>query len=289
MEEMTALENRPLIYLASAKASKEQTALSVLKEKPIEEGLICTLSVVEYCQTLQPKKNENGLLSLSTVNRKCKYYYFYYLDKNFGFMHVKLQTWFPFLIQVYINGRELMKHVFDEHNISYKMYDNSFFEISDISKAQELADKFDSKSLCNQLDFFAHRANPFLDTIEKIFHTGYHWCVDQCEYATDVMFKSREALEDIYPSLVEHAFYDFKCTDIFSFLGRKLDPKFLGESVSDYRKRPEGWRIKFKMKSNSIKMYDKFSCLRVEMTINDPKEFKVYKEVHHRDGSSSKR
>lgn len=36
------------------------------------------------------------------VNRKYKYYYFYYLDKNFGFMHVKLQTWFPFIIQVYI-------------------------------------------------------------------------------------------------------------------------------------------------------------------------------------------
>lgn len=48
------------------------------------------------------------------------------------------------------------------------------------------------------------------------------------------------------------------------------------------------WRIKFKMKSNSIKMYDKFSCLRAEMTINDPKEFKVYKDVVHRDGSTSK-
>lgn len=43
------------------------------------------------------------------------------------------------------------------------------------------------------------------------------------------------------------------------------------------------------MKSNSIKMYDKFSCLRVEMTVNDPKEFKVYKDVHHRDGTISKR
>lgn len=42
------------------------------------------------------------------------------------------------------------------------------------------------------------------------------------------------------------------------------------------------------MKSNSIKMYDKFSCLRVEMTINDPKEFKVYKDVNHRDGTVSK-
>lgn len=152
-----------------------------------------------------------------------------------------------------------------------------FFQISDIRKAQELADKFDSKSLCRQLDLLAHKVNPYLDTIEKVFHQGYHWCVDQCEYATDIMFKSRDALEDIYPSLVGHAFYNFKCTYIFSLLGRKLDPKFQGEAVSDYRKRPTGWRIKFKMKSNSIKMYDKFSCLRIEMTINDPKEFKVYK------------
>ena len=289
VENFTASLNRPLIYLSSAKTSKEQTALSVLKDNPVEEGLICTLSVVEYCQTLQPVKKPDGLLALSTVNRKCKYYYFYFMDKDFGFMHVKLQTWFPFLIQVYINGREMMKHVFDENGITYRMYDNSFFETSDIPKAQELADGFDAKKLCRQLDLFAHKVNPYLDTIEEVFHQGYHWCVDQCEYATDVMFKSREALEDIYPSLVGHAFHGFRCTDVFSFLGRKLDQKFLGEAVSDYRKRPEGWRVKFKMKSNSIKMYDKFSCLRIEMTINDPKEFKVYKDVHHRDGTTSKR
>ena len=289
VENMAVSEGRPLVYLTSDKTSKEQTALHLLEKNPTEEGLICILSVVEYCQTLQPRKHDNGLLSLDTVSRKCKYYYFYFLDKNFGFMHVKLQTWFPFLIQVYINGREMMKHVFDKNDISYQMYDNSFFRISDVAKAQELADKFDSKSLCRQLDLFAHKVNPYLDTVERTFHQGYLWCVDQCEYATDVMFKSREALEDIYPSLVGHAFYDFRCTDIFSFLGRKLDTKFQGEAVSDYRKRPEGWRIKFKMKSNSIKMYDKFSSLRIEMTINDPGEFKVYKDVNHLDGTTSKR
>ena len=289
VENIAASQNRPLIYLSSARLPKEQTALDVLKDDPVSEGLLCILSVVENCQTFQPVKQDDGLLQLRSVTRKCKYYYFYYLDKNFGFMHVKLQTWFPFMIQVYINGREMMKHRFDESGISYKMYDNSFFEISDIDRAQKLADSFDSKALCRQLDLFAHKVNPYLDTIESILHAGYHWCVDQCEYATDVMFKSREALEDIYPSLVGHAFHGFRCTDVFSFLGRKLDHKFLGEAVSDYRKRPEGWRIKFKMKSNSIKMYDKFSCLRIEMTINDPKEFKVYKDVHHRDGTTSKR
>lgn len=56
VENFTASQNRPLIYLTSAKTSKEQTAMTVLESNPVEEGLICTLSVVEYCQTLQPVK-----------------------------------------------------------------------------------------------------------------------------------------------------------------------------------------------------------------------------------------
>ena len=289
IEKFAAELKRPVIYLASASTSKEQTARKVLSDNPIDEGLICVLSTVEYCTTLQPKKQLDGKLSLTLVNRKCKYYYLYFMDRDFGFMHVKIQSWFPFLIQVYINGREMMKRVFDDNGISYQMYDNSFLEISDVVKAQELADKFDSKKLCRQLDYFAQKLNPYLETIYKTFNRGYFWCIEQCEYATDVMFKSREALEDIYPSLVGHAFYGFKCTDVFSFLGRKLDKKFQGETVSDYRKRPEGWRIKHKMKSNSIKMYDKQSVLRIETTINDPREFKVYRKVNHRDGSTSMR
>lgn len=203
-------------------------------------------------------------------------------------MFVKIQTWFPFNIQVYINGRELMKHVFDVNGISYHCYDNSFTDLSDMAKAQELADKFDSTKLCRHLDGFAKSINPFLDTVMKVFGQGYYWCVNQCEFATDVMFKERSFLEDIYPSLVGHAFYDFTCTDVFTFLGRKPNPRFQGEAVSDFKDRPVGCRVKFKLKSNSIKMYDKCSVLRVETTINDPREFKIFGTVHHHDGSVSK-
>ena len=184
-----------------------------------------------------------------------------------------------------MNGRELMKHVFDENGISYKCYDNSFTDISDTAKAQELADKFDASKLSRHLDGFARSINPFPDTVIKTFGKGYYWCVNQCEFWADIMFKERSFLEDIYPSLVGHA---FTCTDVFTFLGRKPDPRFQGEAVSDYKDRPVGCRVKFKMKSNSIKMYDKFSVLRVETTINDPREFKKFGTVHHRDGTESK-
>ena len=287
IEDCAAELGRPVIFLPAASTCKEDKAKSVLQDNPVEDGLICVLKTLETCTTAKVVGSDSGKLRLKTSRTKCLHYYLYYLDKEYGFMFVKIQSWFPFNIQVYINGRELMKHVFDNHGISCKCYDNSFTEISDIAKAQELADKFDSAKLSRHLESFARSINPFLDTVIKKTGRSYFWCVNQCEYATDTMFKERAFLEDIYPSLVGHAFYDFTCTDVFTFLGRKLSPQFQGEAVSDYKCRPVGCRIKFRLKSNSIKMYDKSSVLRVETTINDPRDFKVFGSVHHRDGTES--
>lgn len=281
--------SRPMVYLNSSKTSKEETALKCLKDSPVEDGLICTLSTVELCNAFSViPNNQTHKLEIKCIKRKCLHYYFYYLDRVYGFMFVKLQTWFPFTLTVYINGRELMKKAFDQEGISYSMYDNSFSSISDIEKAQEIADSFDSQKLSRHLDYFASLVNPLLPKIQKIFGNGYYWCAGQIEYATDIMFKSREALEDLYPSMVGHSFHGMDCTDVFRFLGRKLAPNFHGEAVSDYKQRPAGCRVKFRLGPNSIKSYDKANCLRIETTINEPSIFKVYGEVHHRDGTTSK-
>ena len=287
VEDIAADLGRPVIYLPSARDRKEDIARGFLLSDPVDEGLICVLKTLEACRTAKVVGVE-GKQFLKSSQTKCLHYYLYYLDREFGFMFVKIQTWFPFNIQVYINGRELMKHVFDTNGISYQCYDNSFTDISDVAKAQELADRFDSARLCRRLDAFARSINPFLDTVQKKFGQGYFWCVNQCGFATDIMFKERSFLEDIYPSLVGHAFYDFSCTDVFTFMGRRPDPRFQGEAVSDFKKRPVGCRVKFKLKSNSVKMYDKCSVLRIETTINDPHGFKVFGTVRHRDGTESK-
>jgi hypothetical protein len=36
---------------------------------------------------------------------KCLHFYFYFVDPEFGLMHVRLQSWLPYEIQVYVNGR----------------------------------------------------------------------------------------------------------------------------------------------------------------------------------------
>ena len=117
---------------------------------------------------------------------------------------------------------------------------------------------------------------------------SYYWCLDQCEFATDINFKRREDLSGIYKKLVETSYFSFNCHDIYSFFGRKIQyiGQFKGELISDLRNREQGFRIKFKMNKNQIKMYDKGNNLRIEVTINNPKEFKVLKSD---DETSSKK
>ena len=105
----------------------------------------------------------------------------------------------------------------------------------------------------------------------------HYWSADETEWATDVMFRSPEALAELYPSLIRHAMTTFGSSDVMRFLGRQglprvagVHPTFQGEVVSDLKRRPEGVRIKHRVNANSIKMYDKQgSVLRIETTIND--------------------
>ena len=272
-----------LQYIQSGKIDKGELAMDEMDEESegSKVGLISAFSIVQICNTMTVKPNkESHHLKISSKSTKCKHYYLYYNDEEFGFMYLKIQTWFPYNIQIYINGREYLSKVLAKNNIKYEMYNNSFSYIEDFEKAQELADGILSKKLSDSFDGMAKKINNLLPEIERIFNHTYYWCIDQCEFATDINFKSREDLSNIYKPLVENAFFTFSSQDIYSFFGRRLNRihKFTkGEIVSDLRHREQGFRIKFKINSNQVKMYDKGNNLRIEVTINNPKDFKILK------------
>ena len=266
-------------YLTSPNISKEDIAKRVAKEKDIKEGLICVLSAVEPCTALSVQYNKvSNKLEKKIGFRKCLHYYFYYMDKDFGLMHIRFQTWFSFGLQIYINGREYLKKQLDKANIKYKSYDNSITWVEDIAKAQAISDKFHEKKWHKVFDKFAERVNGFLPRIKEIFNgRTYKWYIEQCEYATDVMFKDRDSLEKLYPYFVEYASLCQMGENIFTFFGRKVHGLYQGEAVSDRKNFfGQGFRVKFTLDKNSIKIYDKSSNLRIETTINNASAFKVH-------------
>lgn len=274
--------NCETIYLNSGKIDKSEIVENELNKNSKQLGLITALSTVEICNTMTVKPNhETQQLEVTSKPTKCKHYYFYYNDSEFGLMYLKIQTWFPYNVQIYINGREYLSKLLDKNNVKYEMYNNSFSYIEDFDKAQELANNILNQKISSSFDGLIKQINNLLPNITKIFSASYYWCIDQCEFATDINFKSRSDLENIYKTLVETTYFAFSSEDIYSFFGRNISRihKFSkGEIVSDLRHRYQGYRIKFKINNNQIKIYDKGNNLRIEVTINNPKDFKVMKE-----------
>ena len=132
IENIAKTNNRPYKFLYGNDSDKGELAKEILNENPITEGLICIFSNIEVCSTMNVIKNgETKKLELRWGPRKCKYYYLYYLDKDFGFMHIKIQSWFPFMVQIYINGHEWLKQQLIKENIHFEMYNNSFSYIEE--------------------------------------------------------------------------------------------------------------------------------------------------------------
>lgn len=280
-EAIAAAQGRPYRYLYSSGVRKEDIARSIAKADGIKEGLICILSAVEPCMSYQVRRDrERKQLVLVPHERKCLHLYFYYLDREFGFMHVRLQTWIPFSIQVCINGREWLANRMQRARIRFERRENCFTWIENLPAAQRLMDRLCTRSWHRLLNTLARRVNPWIDPKAGLDIHGYYWSIREGEYATDVMFRGPEALREVYPRWVNHAIQQFRCGDVLRFLGRRTDSRFSGELHSSLRLRPEGIRVKHVVEENSIKMYDKQgSVLRIETTINNPRRFKVLRRT----------
>jgi hypothetical protein len=269
---MAEQAGRPYIHLNSP-VRKENIAQSIAQRDRITEGLVCILAAVEACHSFKLAYGK-GKPRLVSARRKCLCLYFYFVDREFGFMHVRITSWFPFMVQVCLNGHDWLACKLNRHGIDYHKLDNAFLAIDDTRRAQRLADGFVRKNWPRVLAAFARRVNPLLRDLLR--GMDYYWVTQQAEYATDVMFKSPAALAGLYDRLLKHATTCFSAEDVMTFLGRKLNGNFAGDVGNDCRRRWPGARVRHRMKENGMKMYDKHGCvLRVETTINRPSEFKV--------------
>jgi hypothetical protein len=263
------------------KERMEDQARRLAQEKGIREGIVCGFSQLETCRTYRLAYGE-GRPRLLKDYRRCTVLYVFVMHAILGLIHVKLETWFPLTMQVYVNGHDFVAKKLDALGMGYVQEDNVFTAIDDFRAAQACADRLPKQNWPKLLGDLARQFNPLLG--KELQGQDYYWVTDQSEYATDVVWKDASVWAAFYPRLVEHVRACLSAEDVLKFLGRPLRSNFQGEvrthvgRVPYHRngKRFEGVRVKHGMKSNLLKMYNKSAAvLRLETVINDPTEFRV--------------
>jgi hypothetical protein len=283
--ERVAEENGLTIeFIRNIKAfRKEDSVQEIVAERGSHPGLVHVFSAMESCTSFKPWHDKpSGKTFIKPDSGRCLHYYFYFIDPELGLCHLRVPTWAPFRLQFCLNGHNWLAARLKRHGIGYKLVDNAFVDIDDFERAQELADGMRAKTLHRKLDQYTRQFCPVVSE----FPAGYHWSLNQIEYATDIVFKRPEDLAPLYDSLVRTAVHAVRAEQVATFLGRKLDPRYAGEVTSDFNTRIQGTRIRHQMGKSALKMYDKFGrVLRIESVTNDVSFFKHHRTVEHRDGT----
>jgi len=136
-------------------------------------------------------------------------------------MNIRLQTWFPYHIQVCLNGREWLRRTLDGEGIEFLAKGNKFLHIADYNKAQRLLDE--------QLDVrFTELLNGFLPTVFPMMqeilgpHLSYYWTMWQSEWATDLIFASPDKVNSIMDPLLRQAHINGTSVRILRYLDRPV-------------------------------------------------------------------
>ena len=277
---------RPFRYLASSQISKEALARQIAREEGVTAGLIAIFSALENCLSYSVRGNrQTKHIHLVLERRKCLHLYHYFLHEELGLCHVRGQTWFPFTVDLCRNGRDRLARQMDKAGLAYRPRDNCFVWVQEAARAQALLDEQLRTDWPGVLGRLLDQAHPLHAEICRPIGQTYYWTASASESATDLLFRDAPSLAALYPRLVHHGLSTFASPDVMRFLGRnipttrgRVNPLFTGEVISDLKHRPEGIRVKHSINGNSVKMYDKEgSVLRIETTINQTEEFKVYR------------
>lgn len=287
--------HRPVQYLSSSKDSKEEMARTIARRDGISSGPVCAFTAVEPCFSWRIQGNrQTQKLELKRSMRQCLFVYHYWIDKLFGFMSARLQTWFPFALYIYMNGREWLARQMDQAGLRYRRHDNCFSWIEDFPRAQALMEDQLKTHWASSLDGCAARIHPLFPELFANYSMRYYWTTFQSEWAMDIVFRDPQYLRHLYPQLIHLGIVSFSSPDVMRFMDKKVSRKGdaassqAHEVVSDLKVRSEGVRIKHRLGKNSIKLYDKAysefgAVLRPELTLNAPEQFRVFRHKTGQD------
>lgn len=268
----------PLQYLNSPDVDKETIALQLAQKHDRTQGRIALLTCQERGQTYRVRRNAQGRIEPRKEDTRCVHNYHYFLHEQFGLCYVRIQTWFPFSVRVGLNGRRWLAQQLRLRGVEVEERGNLITRVGDVELAQRLLREQKRVDWPKLLRDLVRPVHPLWDYLHDQVRTPFYWMTEQSEWATDYVFQSPDALAPWYPRWLRHAILNLSCEDAMRYLGKQAVAQCSGEAKIDLRTRADGTRLKFWYNTNSIKFYDKEKiALRIETTINQPKDYRVWR------------
>jgi len=242
---------------------------------PKNLGVICIIKSLEFMSCYWNKqvttKKGSFFTKMFWMKKQVTQHYIYINDSVLGFCCLKISSSLPFHCQFYCNGHWYLRRQLDKKKISYKMQDNAFLKINNISYVESLIKDFKGSIINERIKYWMDKWFRF-DKGERSTCSSlleHNWYTSQCEVCSNVVFKNKPYFERLHDKILEKH-HNLGTPDSLSKLfDLKRERK---QSKSTNKVYHQKACSKHWIQGNSIKMYNKGGyLLRVETTINNPR------------------
>jgi len=208
------------------------------------------------------------------------HYYFYLVDKDFGPAFIKICTYAPFGIKVYLNGHEWVKRQLIKEGIAFEALDNGILSCEDPERLQATCDRLGPQHINAFFSKWLSRLPLPLTRDDRAAGYDYRLSIWQMEVSRTQVFARPQYGRQFFEELIRENI-DLGRPDRLSLV---FDRRIVKNTPSRFRTRviqpgvhPS---LHIEYKTCHLKQYFKENrALRTETTINDPKDLGVAKDI----------
>jgi len=264
---------------------KDDVATKMRRKHSVKDGVVFIGVAQEKAYAFKgQKKYQEGHVGFDYSRQSVfvNHYYFYLNDDEFGPAFIKICSYAPFAIKVYLNGHEWVKRQLVKQGIAFESLDNGFLSCSDPQALQKTCDRLTAF----QIEKFFSRwiARLPYPLTEEDQSAGYHHRLSiwQLEVSLTQVFdrplQGRQFFEEVIRDNLDQGRPD-RIQLLFERRVTKRTPGRFRTRVIQNGVHPS---LHINYKKSHIKQYFKENrALRTETTINDSRDFGIGKDISH--------
>ena len=216
------------------------------------------------------------------ADRRVTCYYFYVFDDEFGPAFVKIGSYFPYPIKVWVNGHEWAKRQATKAGIGWTALTNGFAACENPADLQQICDRLGPSQIQAFFERWLARLPLPLTSADR--GNGYWWelSMRQIEVARTMVFDVPRNGRAFFEALVADNLDLGRPEQIELIFGRKLRPSTPGVFATRVVTRGVDVCVNVGYKHSRSKQYFKQGrALRIETVINDPTDLGVLRRLPH--------
>lgn len=278
VQDYAAAHDIPLLA-APKGARKEDVAAPYYRRLQGEEGVACILTDVEqgrtfvsYTPRYPPPSGDADYRLIRACRKRFLHYYVYLLDPVLGPMSLRIGTFLPFTLAVFLNGHSFLAQELTRQGIGFRKDDNAFLAVDDRAALETAAARLTPHLIAQRCGYWVAQVAPQFSREEQAaIALHYRYSVAQIELATDVIFARSAPLKALFRRATELGILLGGADRTTHLFGRRITRRYGGKLQTVLDRRNEGQPIlRSYYGSSFVKQYEKGDrLLRTETCVNN--------------------